>query len=247
VDGPQSRATRLRGGAVINFGLHFRLARRDLLAPAAAVGAMLPDVWRIADRRVRPALGDAPVAGSARVGEVIAGVDHHRRADAVFHESAVFREGERALRKAFGGIEIPRLSLFGHIAWELCLDGALVRREGEELLAEVRAAIAIATEPLEGEAPVDAAARIHHAARRGDTLPEGFEARVARLLNEIGRGPWLTGYARGDVVAERIDGIRRSLGFPRVEGSERERLGLVLAHAIDRAEAAVAPLLAMVV
>ena len=30
-----------------------------------------------------------------------------------------------------------RLSLFGHIAWELCLDGALVRREGAKLVSEV--------------------------------------------------------------------------------------------------------------
>src|SRR3954468_14876389 len=37
----------------VNFLLHHHLAARDLGSPEAAVGAMLPDLWRMADRRVR--------------------------------------------------------------------------------------------------------------------------------------------------------------------------------------------------
>src|SRR5262245_14457660 len=41
--------------APVNFVLHHHLAARDLGSPAAGAGAMLPDLWRMADRRVRAA------------------------------------------------------------------------------------------------------------------------------------------------------------------------------------------------
>jgi hypothetical protein len=229
----------------MNFTLHFRLARRDLGAPAAAVGAMLPDLWRMAHRHVRPVPGAIDEGQSPRVTEVMAGVAHHGRADAAFHTSASFREGERAMTKALAAIGAPRLSLFGHIAWELCLDGALVRREGAALGSEVRDGIACALELTGGESAADAAARIHHAARKKEPLPVGFEERVGRMLAELGRGRWIEGYARGEVVAERLDGIRGRLGFESLDAVKREALAAVLEEAIGRAGGEIETLLEM--
>jgi hypothetical protein len=195
---------------------------------------MLPDLWRMAHRHVRPAIGAVDPEGSARVAEVLAGVAHHTRADAAFHASTSFRENERAMTTALAGVGAPRLSLFGHIAWELCLDGALVKREGT-LIGEMRQAIAFALEQTAGESSARAAARIHHAARKGEPLPPGFEARVDWLLAELGRGEWLEGYARGDVVAARLDGIRGRLGFDRLGAEKSAELAVVLDAAIERA------------
>ena len=37
------------------------------------------------------------------------------------------------------GVDAPKLGLFAHITWELCLDGSLVRREGfDETLQTLR-------------------------------------------------------------------------------------------------------------
>jgi hypothetical protein len=212
---------------------------------------MLPDLWRMAHRHVRPAPGAIEAGASGRVAEVLAGVAHHGRADAAFHASEVFAGGEKQMARALAeltGVRAPRLGLFAHIAWELCLDGALVRREGEALSIEVREGIARAVEPTEtpgGEPAVDAAARLHHQARKraAEPLPEGFDARVARMLVELGRGRWMEGYARGDVVAERIDGIRERLGFARLDGTQQAVLAAAMDEAIDRAASAIGPLL----
>jgi hypothetical protein len=221
----------------MNFTLHFRLARRDLGAPAAAVGAMLPDLWRMAHRHVRPVTRAVYEGSSLRVSEVMAGV--------AFHASASFHEGERAMTRALAAIEAPRLSLFGHIAWELCLDGALVRREGAALGPEVGEGVACALELAAGESAADAAARIHHEARKGEPLPVGFEARVGQMLAELGRGRWIEGYARSDVVAERLDAIRARLGFESLDAEKREALVAVLDEAIGRASGEIGALLEM--
>ena len=209
---------------------------------------MLPDLWRMAHRHVRPARGAVAAGESPRVAEVLAGVAHHERADAAFHASASFHDGERVMTESLAqlaGAEAPRLSLFAHIAWELCLDGALMRREGPSLTTDVREAIASALERTEGESAAQTAARIHHAARKGEPLPAGFEDRVERILAELGRGRWIEGYARGEVVAERLDGIRRRLGFDPLAAEKSAELGALLDEAIERATRAVEGVLAM--
>jgi hypothetical protein len=210
---------------------------------------MLPDLWRMAHRHVRPARGVvAPLESPLpRLGEVLAGVRHHERADGAFHASESFRDGEQAMARALATIEAPRLPLFGHIAWELCLDGALVRREGAPLLAQVRDAIASALEPSAGESAVDAAARIHHTARKGEALPPEVNARVGHMLAELARGFWIEGYAHGEIVAERLGGIRARLGFPPLEEEPRRALAALLEERIERAGAAIEPLLGMAV
>jgi hypothetical protein len=206
---------------------------------------MLPDLWRMAHRHVRPANGGVAGGGSPRVDEVLEGVTHHGRADAAFHASPAFREGERAMTKDLALVGAPRLSLFAHIAWELCLDGALVRREGEALVSDVRAGIARTLEHAAGESPVETAARLHHAARKGEAVPAGFDARVARILGELQRGSWIEGYGRGEVVAERLEGIRSRLGFAAMDRERRSSLAALLDAAIDRAAREMDPLLAM--
>src|SRR5205085_1200656 len=124
----------------MNFLLHRHLAARDLGSPSAAHGAMLPDLWRIVDRRVRAteaeprrdAIAGVRAGGGDRLAEVMAGIAHHLEADRWFHASAVFSVGERATAARFreAGFFAPRMGLLGHVAWELLLDGALVRRLG---------------------------------------------------------------------------------------------------------------------
>jgi hypothetical protein len=206
---------------------------------------MLPDLWRMAHRHVRPSLGPVEAGSSVRLSEMLAGVTHHGRVDTAFHASASFREGERTMARALGAIEAPRLSLFAHIAWELCLDGALVRREGTTLLSRVRDGIALARETTDDETAALAAARVHHFARKGEALPPGFDARADHMLRELGRGRWIEGYAEGAVVAERIDGIRTRLGFEALAPERRAILGAVFDDAIDRAASALDPLLAI--
>jgi hypothetical protein len=140
------------------------------------------------------------------------------------------------MTRALATLGVPRLSLFGHIAWELCLDGALVRREGATR-GDVQRALAIACEAVDGESAADAAARLHHAARKGASLPASFAPRMNRMLEELGRGAWIEGYARGDVVAERLDGIRGRLGFAPMEREARGALAALLDDAIAGADA----------
>jgi hypothetical protein len=206
---------------------------------------MLPDLWRMAHRHVRPVSGPGAGGASLRVHEILEGVAHHARADAAFHASDSFRKGERAMMQALAQVGAPRLPLFGHIAWELCLDGALVKREGATLSSEVRAGIACALEAPDGEPAADAAARIHHDTRKGEALPSGFDGRVHRMLAELGRGRWIEGYAEGAVVAERLDGIRGRLGFAALDATARSALTSLLDDAIARAGGELDALLAL--
>jgi hypothetical protein len=180
-----------------------------------------------------------------RLREVLDGVAHHARADAAFHACATFHEGERTVARALASVGAPRLPLFAHIAWELCLDGALVRRDGTPLLENVRDGIARAleTDGDEGESAIEASVRIHHAARKGEPLPAEVNPRVDRMLAELARGRWIEGYARGEIVAERLEGIRARLGFAPLEEDPKRALAALLDETIERADAAVAPLL----
>jgi hypothetical protein len=206
---------------------------------------MLPDLWRMAHRHVRPAASARAPASSVRLEEVMEGIAHHGRADGAFHASASFQGGEKWISRALATVGAPRLPLFGHIAWELCLDGALVRREGRALLDEVRDAVESACEAPHGESAVDAAARIHHAARKGEPLPSELNARVGRMLTEVARGGWIEGYGHGAVVADRLGGIRARLGFAPLEEGPQQRLVAILDEGITRAEGEITALMAL--
>jgi hypothetical protein len=199
----------------MNFLLHHHLASRDLGRADAAAGSMLPDVWRMADRRAR--LRDAEATPEADLRWVSDGLAHHLAVDAWFHRHPVFLQGESAARAVLRRAQdAPKMSLFAHIAWELCLDGALLRRLGvEPVLHGVRASIA-AVRP-------DAHHRVAAARVR---LPAedraGFAARVDRLLDAIASGPWVAGYTTGSGVVARLDGLRARLGFRPITAGDRD-------------------------
>lgn len=231
----------------VNFLLHHHLAARDLGSPGAAAGAMLPDLWRMADRKVRPARSRLAEDERAprSLAEVLAGIDHHLDADRWFHAAPVFVEGERravaALREA--RVAAPRIGLFAHILWELCLDGELVRRVGLgamlEALREGLAAIA--------EGAGDEAAALHHFRRveRGADARAAFDGRMRRIFEELTRGPWIEGYQRGPGIASRIEGVRNHLGLGLLTEEDHGRLGEVADQLLEEARAAVDAILAV--
>lgn len=179
---------------------------------------MLPDVWRMADRRARArARQDRGVEAEAKaVQSVSAGVEHHLRIDARFHRMPVFERGEKAAREALrAGRGAPKMGLFAHVAWELCLDGALLRRVGiDAVLLAVRAS-------LEAVRP-DAH---HRAAEAWVDLPseewQRFEARVDQILDAIAQGRWIAGYATAAGLLERLEGLRSRLGFSAMGADDR--------------------------
>ncbi|WP_437593200.1 hypothetical protein [Sorangium sp. So ce1000] len=217
----------------MNFLLHRHLAARDLGSAAAAAAAMLPDLWRMADRRVRPSrTPDRPAAPPRRLAEVLAGIDHHVAVDRWFHAAPVFVQGERRLAEALRGASLgaPRLALFAHVLWEMCLDGALVRKTGlAPLLGDLRAGLA----EIDGT-PTEAAASIHHFLQRAPS-PAGaqadraaFEARLRRICDELARGPWIAGYQDGPGLVLRLSGVRARFGMPPFTPEQHDHLAALL-------------------
>lgn len=212
----------------MNFLLHREIAVRELGSPLAGLGAMLPDLWRMAERRVRarqpdlaqfdPARSDPARSDSARsdrgrdAEEVVRGVDHHLEADRWFHATEVFLTGERATARALGELGVPKLGRFGHIAWELCLDGALLRAgDFDEALAGLRRDLdrldlpaIVALAGPHGAETLDAGARSR------------FQDRMRRIVEGLREGSWIAGYQHGDGLARRLEGIRERVGLPRL-------------------------------
>lgn len=243
----------------MNFLLHRHLAARDLGSVAAGAGAMLPDLWRMADRRVRPSrAADRPAALPPRLAEVLAGIDHHVALDRWFHAAPVFVEGERRLAGALRGASLgaPRLALFAHVLWEMCLDGALLRRTG---LAPALDALRAGLAAIDG-APSEAAASVHHFLRRaspaaaptdapslaGAPSPPAaladraaFDARLRRICDELARGPWIAGYQDGAGLALRLAGVRSRFGMPPFTPEQHDRLAALLDALATAADEAV--------
>src|SRR5690606_17664959 len=132
------------------------------------------------------------------------GVAHHLEADRWFHATAVFAAGERDTMTALAAVAAPKLGRFGHIAWELCLDGALLLARGfdAELAAlqrdldaiELRALVALADR--HGAETLDAGARSR------------FQDRMRRIVAGLREGAWIAGYQHGEGLAQRTEGIR---------------------------------------
>jgi hypothetical protein len=220
----------------VNFVLHLHLAARDLASPAAGVGAMLPDLWRMADRRVR-AQRLHTLGGSHHpaVDAALAGIEHHLEVDRWFHADVAFTDGERETARQLqeAHLTAPRIGLFAHVLWELCLDGALVRREGlERVLDLLRRGVAEL-----GPAAVERAADLHHFGRVSREASERatFVARLTRILAELERGPWIDGYQHGPGIAARISGVRRGVGLPPLADEDAERLASVAEALLARA------------
>lgn len=231
----------------MNFLLHRHLAARDLGSGGAGIGAMLPDLWRMADRRVRPrpAQVDAATAEGALLGEVLRGIDHHLRADAWFHRAPVFTEGERMVgeRLRAAGTTAGRMGLLAHVIWEMCLDGALLRHQGLEPVLE-----ALHRDFARTAGVAARAADLHHW-QRAERPPEeraAFLARMDRLAGELARGPWIEGYRDPLGLAVRAAGVRARLGMDPLGPDDQHRVADALAPALPRADEAVAEILSPV-
>jgi acyl carrier protein phosphodiesterase len=229
----------------VNFLLHLHLAARDLGSPAAGAGAMLPDLWRMADRRVRARRVDTEalqeVDGEAHpeaLEEVLAGIDHHLAIDRWFHADPVFLDGEReaaaVLREA--RLAARRSPMLAHVLWELCLDGALLRREGTgTLLDQVRRGTAAVARGAGMRA-----AELHHFAHvaREESARAAFAARMDRILAELARGPWIEGYRSGAGIAARLQGVRVGVGLAPMDAADLERLAEIAEALLARAAGA---------
>ncbi len=205
---------------------------------------MLPDLWRMADRRVRPARERIEPSGvPAALLEVLAGIEHHLAADRWFHVSPVFEEGERLTRERLHAarLEAPKVALFAHVTWEMCLDGALVRREGlDRTTGHLREGFAIVN-----GTPGGAAVSMHHFGRilRSAAERTAFDAGMQRLFAAIGRGPWIGSYRTGVGVAGRVEGMRMRLGLGTFTAADRERLAEAIDGLAAAADAAVGEIL----
>jgi hypothetical protein len=223
----------------LNFLLHRHVALAATGHELAATGAMLPDLWRMVHRRLhapwRRLAGDPADEAEARV---ISGLWHHRATDAWFHDHPAFTEGESAVKAAIlgAGVTAARLPLLAHPIWEICLDGALVRREGAAALRQALArGFAAARGPT---AAIEA--------RLG--LPEGepdaLRIRMERLETSLAGDPWVDAYQSGFGVACCIDRVRRGIGLGTMVADDLARLGVALDALAPRADEALDVLLA---
>jgi hypothetical protein len=218
----------------VNFLLHRHFALAELDSLHAGVGAMLPDLWRMADRRMR---ARTEVATRHRDG-LQRGVAHHLEADMWFHRTRVFRDGERELARAFASVGAVKLVLFAHPAWEMCLDGALLAEaDFDEALGGLRHALASVAPEL------SRAAALHGA----EELPDGerFAARMARICAGLADGEWIGSYRTGDGLVACIDGMRRRFSLPSLDEEQGALTACILEEALDRARDGLAELTRM--
>lgn len=215
----------------MNFVFHRHLAERDLGSAEAALGAMLPDLWRMADRTLRPKKHRLEDDALGR------GIEHHLQIDAWFHDQPVFLDGRELTGRALAPIQAPRLRLFAHVAWEMVLDGALVRRlTTDGAIADMRRSVRAFD--LETHRRLMAA---HHPGASAD-VDLALE-RLAQLLASLEQGDWIAGYASGAGLAARLEGVRKRFGFARFEGASRAGVAERFERLLEQAEARLPELL----
>lgn len=227
----------------MNFLCHRHLATRDSGLPLsgrndgrplAGLGAMLPDLWRMADRRLRPQAGLAGAAGpGSKERALLWGIEHHLALDHLFHRNLLLTEGEALATRLLKEAEIAgeKVLLFGHVAWEICLDGALLRREGlEKIKAGLRAELA-----LSGPDPLEAALRRHLPELEPEIAREANQ-RILGLLHQLVWGSWIDGYLSGAGIADRLEGVRRRVRLPPLAVAERRKAAGALELLLEAAE-----------
>jgi hypothetical protein len=191
---------------------------------------MLPDLWRMADRAMRARRAPELRVGDDRepASELLTGVLHHLEADRWFHQTNVFKEGERTLARELLTVGVPKLVLFAHPAWEMCLDGALLLSlDFDEARAKLFEDVLLATPGL------DAVAQQHGA----DALPhrDGFRKRFERILAAVTEGRWIGSYRSGAGLAQCLGGIRKRFALPPWSEEEESVTALILEDALGRA------------
>jgi hypothetical protein len=229
----------------VNLLLHQHLAAAELGSEVAGIGAMLPDLWRMADARMRLRAAAHAEGESEVVAALVLGVEHHLAVDRWFHASPVFLDGERALAASFAalGKRVPsasgaKLVLLSHVCWEMCLDGALVRRGSlAATMARVRAALRAA------EPGLARAASLHGADARLGADRARFEVRLAEILAALAGDGWIAGYLDGEGIAWRLAAVRARLGLPSLPPEAHRAVGALLEAERARADEALEALL----
>ncbi len=201
---------------------------------------MLPDFFRMAGAPKHRARDVGSSEGSLSVGAraLSAGARHHVDIDRWFHACEVFVGGEHALRRSFLLPSSPKLVLFAHAAWEMCLDGALLRswsdgRPSDFARAPGALADVLAMADAEGFfAGVDDAA---HAT---------IVHRIERILGALADGRLYGDYVSPTGIAMRVAGIRAAFGLPIADRDTIATWADALAPFVDRAPPALEELVA---
>jgi hypothetical protein len=216
----------------MNFVSHFWRAAHELDSSKAGIGAMLPDLWGMVDRRIRPVAARAPTGDG--VAELLRGIEHHLALDRSFHASPLLLRGEKRATEALRGAarHTEKLGLLGHIAWELCLDGALLRRNGvAPIKSRIAAAVGLVTRTelelalAEQKSPIDL-----------EQAP--ITTRTLELLGHIVDSNWIDGYIEGHGLMLRLDGVRRRVKLPAIDPADRAAVAEALDQLLDQATAA---------
>ncbi len=206
--------------AEVNFLLHRFLAKRQIGDALGGIGAMLPDFWRMAHRRMRPRRLEWGSDASSAALRLLAGVRHHVESDSWFHARLGFAREEAETVAALRGAaaELNKIGMFGHAAWEMCLDGALLLRDGpEQHLQQLREDFGTLDRNLLWEV----------AARTcGDELAADptFRVTSARIIDGLLEGSWILGYCVAEGLVDRLSGIRRRVGLDVIVEPQRGRL-----------------------
>jgi len=177
-------------------------------SPALVLGAALPDLASVFDRRA-PRLGKESAALlAASAPELARGVLAHQAADACFHALPAFKEECAALRAALAplALENARGFFLAHLLVEVLLDAALLERD-EGLARRFYAAMEAA--------PVALAARL---------VAEEDAASFERWVERFRRARFLLDYTTDEGAVFRVEQVlnraRQTLG---AEGGARLR------------------------
>ena len=195
-----------------------------------AAASMLPDLWRMVERRARLGSRHFRVPDAHHLPtSAVRGLTHHLETDRWFHDDAFFTEGEaltvRAMQSA--GVTSEKMVLFAHPLWELALDGALIRREG---LATMLRTLEDAHRRIGG---AEGRALAEHVGLT-QLLPDAhardaFDAKLESLWAALIEGPWLTAYTSPGGLAECIVRMRQRVGVSALMHKDRERLEQAIA------------------
>jgi len=181
----------------------------------------------MADRRVRPGK-PSPCFEPSPLSDALLGIRHHLEIDRWFHGDRVFLEGERlvAARVREAGVSARRMGLLAHVLWEMCLDGALVRRMG---LAPALDAIREGFASLEGQTKEwSTTITSQCGVVQTDAERALFSSRMQRLREALEEGSWIDGYQDGAGIALRTSGVRVRLRLPPLDDADLDRLGRAL-------------------
>lgn len=210
----------------MNFLLHRHFANRELDSQVAGVGAMLPDLWRMAHRGMRAQNGVTDASSPLALG-----VAHHLEADRWFHRTDVFKRGERALARELASVGVPKLVLFAHPTWEMCLDGALLSLgDFDSSLAQLREGVESAASGFDEVAALHGAAALDDRAR--------FRSRLAQIVRGLTDGRWIASYRTGLGLAQCVGGMRKRFGLPAFSEEDESVVACILDEALDRAHEA---------